>query len=321
MVSSLARCCKIDSRHAARDGQTFAWNTPPQGGHPGEDYGCRCWAEPVAGDTAEFAKQEVGDISDSGQKWSTLDFISHYYFGRGNSVSLSEVGHLKTVVYFYLYKIIRGGKNTHERVNQQIIEAAILAGLYDFAQVETFLLNYADISQGVLQLRTGWLGEVQLNQQHFVAEVRGLTQKLSQHMGELYSPVCRARLGDERCKVDVSGFSETGAVDSADSASQFSDAARTEPASTYDGGEIKFLTGANIDIVREVKFFFTGGVVQTALPFPFMIEQGDGYIITRGCDKTLATCSGRFGNAINFRGEPHVPGLDKVLQTAATRQE
>lgn len=202
-----------------------------------------------------------------------------------------------------------------------ISEADILAGLYDFAEIETFLLNYEDITQGIVQLRTGWLGEVQLDQQHFIAEVRGLSQRLSQHIGELYSPICRARLGDSRCKVDVENFNETGAVDTVESASIISDTDRTEPAGTYDGGEIKFITGANNGITREVKFFLVNGVIQTALPFPFTIEQGDGYIITQGCDKSLATCANRFGNAINFRGEPHVPGLDKILQTSATRQE
>lgn len=31
-----------------RGGQTFLWNEPPEGGHPGEDYNCRCWAVPVS---------------------------------------------------------------------------------------------------------------------------------------------------------------------------------------------------------------------------------------------------------------------------------
>lgn len=205
--------------------------------------------------------------------------------------------------------------------SEAIAEVDVLAGLYDFAQIETFLLNYADSTQGVLQLRTGWIGEIQLNQQHFVAEVRGLTQRLSQHIGELYSPICRARLGDSRCKVDVGSYSETGAVEAVESPSKFTDAARIEGAGSYDGGEVTFRSGSNNGITREVKFFFAGGVIQTALPFPFTIAQGDIYTIIQGCDKTISTCSQKFSNAINFRGEPHVPGLDKILQTAATRQE
>lgn len=32
--------------HWARNGQRFAWASPPEGGHPGMDYNCRCTAEP-----------------------------------------------------------------------------------------------------------------------------------------------------------------------------------------------------------------------------------------------------------------------------------
>ncbi len=42
------------SEHAERDGKTFHWDDPPDGGHPGEAPGCRCWAEDVEKDcTAE----------------------------------------------------------------------------------------------------------------------------------------------------------------------------------------------------------------------------------------------------------------------------
>jgi len=40
--------------HAAREGQIFSWTSPPEGGHPGEDYNCRCWAEPVKGQASKI---------------------------------------------------------------------------------------------------------------------------------------------------------------------------------------------------------------------------------------------------------------------------
>jgi hypothetical protein len=36
---------KVRPEHAANDGQTFDWENPPPTGNPGDDYGCRCWAE------------------------------------------------------------------------------------------------------------------------------------------------------------------------------------------------------------------------------------------------------------------------------------
>jgi SPP1 gp7 family putative phage head morphogenesis protein len=38
---------RVRPSHAANDGKVFAWDNPPETGHPGEDYNCRCWAEPV----------------------------------------------------------------------------------------------------------------------------------------------------------------------------------------------------------------------------------------------------------------------------------
>lgn len=45
---------RVRASHAARDGQTFAWDDPPgdlsdpgDGGHPGEPIQCRCYAEPM----------------------------------------------------------------------------------------------------------------------------------------------------------------------------------------------------------------------------------------------------------------------------------
>jgi hypothetical protein len=39
---------KVRGDHASRDERRFTWDSPPEGGHPGEDYNCRCWAEPLA---------------------------------------------------------------------------------------------------------------------------------------------------------------------------------------------------------------------------------------------------------------------------------
>jgi uncharacterized phage protein (TIGR02218 family) len=45
-----------------------------------------------------------------------------------------------------------------------VTEADIMAGKYDFAEIEIFQLNYKDLTQGCLKLRRGWLGEVSLQQ-------------------------------------------------------------------------------------------------------------------------------------------------------------
>ena len=41
---------------------------------------------------------------------------------------------------------------------------------------------------------------------------------------------------------------------------------------------------------------------------------GDLVELIEGCDKRLATCAGRFANAVNFRGEPYLPGNDLLTR-------
>ena len=54
---------------------------------------------------------------------------------------------------------------------------------------------------------------------------------------------------------------------------------------------------------------------------PNNIAAGDTFNAVAGCDKTFETCVAKFNNAVNFRGEPHVPGMDKMLATAATAND
>lgn len=206
-----------------------------------------------------------------------------------------------------------------------ITEADIMAGKYDFAEVQIFLVNYGDLTQGVLKLRRGWLGEVTLSQGRFRAEVRGLAQALGQTIGELYSPSCRAALGDVRCKVNLAAHTVTGSITSVASGNRqaFTDSARSEASSVFASGKLTFTSGANDGLSMEVKEHSyrsgAGGNFTLALPLPYALAPGDAYTLIKGCDKTLGTCKNRFDNIINFRGEPHVPGLDRMLETAGTR--
>ena len=52
---------KVRPEHAEREGEVFCWDEEPEGGHPGEDYNCRCWAEPyVPPKEEESAKDGTG---------------------------------------------------------------------------------------------------------------------------------------------------------------------------------------------------------------------------------------------------------------------
>ncbi len=200
-----------------------------------------------------------------------------------------------------------------------IDEADVLAGRYDYAEIEVFQVNYADLAMGRMLLRTGWLGEVRVDNGQFVAELRGLTQPLGNQIGALYAPACRARFGDARCGLNESAWTVSGTVDATQDRARFADASRAEAAGHFTAGLVRFVSGANAGHAMEVKEFAAGGQFSLALAMPYAIAAGDAYEAVAGCDKNFRTCVSRFNNAVNFRGEPHVPGLDKMLETAATR--
>jgi len=86
-----------------------------------------------------------------------------------------------------------------------ITEADLRAGLYDFAEIRVFMVNWQDLGQGELKLRRGRLGEVTLveGSEIYRAELRGMSQSLSQQIGQVYSPECRVDLGDSKCKIPI----------------------------------------------------------------------------------------------------------------------
>lgn len=203
--------------------------------------------------------------------------------------------------------------------DESITEEDIYAGHYDYAEIEVFQVNHEDPEAGRIILSTGWLGEISIQNGRFIAEVRGLTQQLSTRVGQLYSPFCRARFGDNRCGIDLNNHSFSGTITSQSSRHQCSDENRSETSQFFTFGSITFTSGANEGITLEVKQFQQGGSITLSLPTPYDIAVGDSYSMTAGCDKRFSTCVDRYANVVNFRAEPHIPGLDKILETSSTR--
>ncbi len=50
---------KVRSAHAERNGKTYSWDDPPEGGHPGEAPNCRCRAEDVNLNSCEHLRAQL----------------------------------------------------------------------------------------------------------------------------------------------------------------------------------------------------------------------------------------------------------------------
>ncbi len=218
------------------------------------------------------------------------------------------------------------------------VEDQFRAGLYDFAEVWTFEVNWADLSQGILRLAYGRLGEVSLGAASVRCELRGLAQLLSAEIGDIYMSECPATLGDARCKIDTAPFTFAGAVASVAGNRQFviSGAAAGKAGDYYNYGRITFASGLNAGQTKDVEDYNSLTDAVTLIePMPFAVAPGDTFTIVRGCDRRWATCKGfvsvalqgggttegaGLGNRKNFRGHPGLPGPDAVFNVPANSQ-
>lgn len=214
---------------------------------------------------------------------------------------------------------VGGGEVSGALVAAALTEDDLAAGLYDDAGLESWLVNWADVTQRLL-LDTGSIGEVRRTEHAFVAEVRGLMHRLDEERGRLYRPACAADLGDGRCRVNLeaAAFTATGTVAASDGRLGFTTAALASQADGwFTGGVVTWTAGANAGTAIDVKLHRrVGSTAEVVLwqPMPRPIAAGDAFRIAAGCDKRFETCRTKFANALNFRGFPHMPGNDFVVQ-------
>lgn len=198
-----------------------------------------------------------------------------------------------------------------------ITEDDIAAGVYDYAAVEIRAVNYADEGDGDVILLSGTLGRIATKRGKFMAEIRSISQRLSQKIGRLYLPSCDAVFGDARCGANAASFTESDTVASAASNRVFTAAGLLPVNGYYTGGEVTWTGGGNVGLRMEVKAY-ADGEIELVLPMPQAITAGDAFDIVAGCDKRDATCRAKFNNLVNFRGFPTIPGTDAIFKTAGT---
>lgn len=197
----------------------------------------------------------------------------------------------------------------------------IEGGLLDMAPVWVMVCNWRDPGAGYAILRRGFLGEISRDSdQHYKTEVRGLAQLLSQTLLDTYSERCNVkRLGDERCKLDISALTTDVTVSSVETRARFHvTGLGSHPEQYYGGGIIRGLTGANQDIEREIKRDNTGGslgFISLWDEFPLDITAGDTFVVEPGCARDIGTCRDKFDNVVNFRGwGALIPGVLELLK-------
>lgn len=198
---------------------------------------------------------------------------------------------------------------------EAIGEADLLAGRWDGARVVLFGIDWSAsdaATGGRVELGEGRIGAVELADTGFTAELAGAGAALDRQVAEATSPECRAELGDKRCRVAMAGRRRFARVVAAKGAVLTVDA--VEPvANAYGGGLLRWFGGDNAGLEAAVARS-DGASVTLRAASPFAATAATLVELVEGCDKSIATCAGRFGNAANFRGEPFLPGIDLLTR-------
>jgi uncharacterized phage protein (TIGR02218 family) len=196
-----------------------------------------------------------------------------------------------------------------------ITEADLAAGRWDGAGVVLFMVSWEAPDGEQLPLARGELGDISLTGQGFTAELKGMTAALDRPVVEQTSPECRAELGDARCRVDMAGRVRITAVAGVIDEETF-DVGVAGADGAYAYGRLRWISGENSGLESPV-LTSVGARLTLREPPPRAARIGDLVEISEGCDRAFATCTARFANALNFRGEPHLPGIDLLTRYAA----
>ncbi|MCB1427238.1 MAG: DUF2163 domain-containing protein [Zhengella sp.] len=202
--------------------------------------------------------------------------------------------------------------------DDEIREEDIEAGLYDNAAVETWLVNWSEPAQRAL-LRSTVIGRVTRRDGRFLAELQSLSASLDKPRSRVLRRACSAELGDRACGIDLAAEGMTATVTVWQVVPPVS--LSIQPTA----GPVGWLVNGWLETNPQppaaqrryrIRAHLAEGagerLVLADQPQP-ALEAGDSVRLVAGCDKQFATCRDRFGNALNFRGFPHLPGNDAAF--------
>jgi len=206
-------------------------------------------------------------------------------------------------------------------------EADVMAGKWDDALVQMFMVNRKAVGHGAYEMRFGLLGQVSITSPgEYHAELRGITQWMQKPLGHQLTPTCRWTLGDlssagavprSHCTVDLAALAVTAVpVTSVVSNQVFHASSLAQPDTYFSMGFLTWTTGANSGRSMDIQgSALSGGTIVMQLPMLNNISIGDQFTIYPGCMKRFVEdCVVKFNNGINHGGVPKMKGVDSMMR-------
>ncbi|MCA1662650.1 MAG: DUF2163 domain-containing protein [Novosphingobium sp.] len=187
----------------------------------------------------------------------------------------------------------------------------LAAGRFDGAAVRVGL---ADWESGESEaLFAGAIGAVGRQGAEYTAELLSAKAGLDRELVPRTAPTCRAAFCGPGCSLSPARFTREATVVEIDR-----ERSRVRLGGGFDlaplvDGHLRWVEGPQAGLEAAIVALDEGWPVldrdlAEALVPPLRVE------VREGCDHTLATCAARFANAVNFQGEPFLPGNDLLTR-------
>jgi uncharacterized phage protein (TIGR02218 family) len=192
---------------------------------------------------------------------------------------------------------------------------AIARGLLDGAgfRIDRLFMDSNSNQIGTVVRFSGFIGQVEeLTRNTAKLTVNAATAYLSMQLPSIIlQPGCTNTLFDTRCGLSKATFANNLTAQAGSSANKLITTS-AQPDTYFDNGQLIFTSGPNNGTVKAIRQF-TAGVIYFNSPLPFAPNAGDVFTAYPGCDKTQATCTGKFNNLANFEGFPYVPAPETAI--------
>lgn len=199
------------------------------------------------------------------------------------------------------------GALSHDSISQQDLSA----GRFDGARVAIGVVDWQTRERHVLY--RGAIGQVEEQDGKFSAELVSRKAELQRDPVPRTSPTCRAEFCGPGCGLSPARFTFEALVTASDIDANRITIDTVLASDEYMSGHLRWIDGPLTGMAGEIADV-SGNQLTLAVPVDQQIPAGSRVIVRQGCDRTIATCASRFGNAENFRGEPFLPGNDLIAR-------
>jgi len=215
-----------------------------------------------------------------------------------------------------------------------VTTADLQAGLWHDAAVDEVIVDWMYPWLGPIRWKHYRLTDFRFDGDVWMAQCENRMGELHRKVGKVFSKTCWHGFGDSRCGINASAsnttmFSSTVTAVTTNADFKFEGTGGHTPEDQADDffkvGHLTWTSGNNKGRSYPVYQSYqktgsdpgTSDDARLVLQYPTAatIQVGDGFTVYAGCDRTLAECSTKWSNLVNFGGFPQIPGTSAVAKT------